>query len=784
MDKPEKHNENPVLGAESKLLKDSGKRRKERSCYFVSDSSVSERQKLRHVLDWAQRFISHEFHYEASSVHCTFDASYYDDACLPVSFNPDMDGAVSSESRERPENVKEDKCIFSQDNVNTDMSFQLHDCLLDSCTNHVIASECATGLSKETELNERRFDVNVQTKMKFRDQDSENHISKNEMKRTVEIPQTLSIYEQYQLCVDQLDRLRRSQSQHTEPGCFEESNGKERKASEETATLANASGLSATASDTNPKIHKHSDTRATAAEIPKERSTDVVNKTQHRSKYSSSGAALKQAESKDRDSLNAEETCAHVTGDTRLCLDDNKCKKSLRGNVDGKTLTDAKTPLDHRRPVLDVNLKETDALTTHPADFSHQESSSEPQRTKLISLQLVETHKNVRHFQRHIHRLLVAPDHRHQPGPAGVPVCVSWLYLPDEVWLSILSLLPHTDLCRVAQVCSRLHTLTSDNTLWEDVRIENCHLTEPWLLCVGGHGPRRLCLYSCRSLSLTSWELQRFFTLCRKSLEELKVTSCTGPGLHGDQILNLIGQLCVHITAVDVSWSGATDTGVKALGDCNTSLHRLEVFGCHFLTPSCLNALYEMCPDLEHLNIGQLPKVDGHSLTVMASQLKRLISVNLTGLQAVSDAIVDTLLQNCIKLESLTLSCCPGVTDLTLINISKYTPCIRSLDVSGCKAVTDRGVQSLALGCGRLQQLDLSSTSTGNRGVSLLANYCSSHLHTVKLSFCYITTDNIRKLCRHCKGLKVLHLYGCSLLPTEKEVRAVNNTVAVYPALV
>lgn len=118
------------------------------------------------------------------------------------------------------------------------------------------------------------------------------------------------------------------------------------------------------------------------------------------------------------------------------------------------------------------------------------------------------------------------------------------------------------------------------------------------------------------------------------------------------------------------------------------SLCRLEVFGCQFLTPSCLQMVYEviyfpiaikhiylvlkwqeisyhvlttvwhllcfyvtlymssyfcctvynnqMCPGLQHLNIGRVPKVSMHSLTAMTLQLKCLISLNLTGLQVVS----------------------------------------------------------------------------------------------------------------------------------------------------
>ncbi|KAM7392040.1 hypothetical protein PAMP_022683 [Pampus punctatissimus] len=291
--------------------------------------------------------------------------------------------------------------------------------------------------------------------------------------------------------------------------------------------------------------------------------------------------------------------------------------------------------------------------------------------------------------------------------PAGVPECDCWLRLPDEVWLSILSVLPHSDLCRVAQACRRLHKLATDHTLWKKLRIENSTLSDWWLLCVGRRRPHSLCLYSCSSLSAASCGLEMFFSLCRNSLET--------------------------------------------------------------------------CPGLQHLNIGQVPKINSHSFTVMASQLKYLISLNLTGLQAVTNVTVETLLQSCTNLQSLTLSSCPGVTDQTLHNISKYTPGIRSLDVSGCNAVTDAGIQPLAVGCRRLHKLDVSSTDTGNRGVTLLANYCGVDLHTVKLSFCHISSESILKLCRRCKRLKVLHLYGCAQLPTEQEIREVNTNVKVCP---
>lgn len=55
---------------------------------------------------------------------------------------------------------------------------------------------------------------------------------------------------------------------------------------------------------------------------------------------------------------------------------------------------------------------------------------------------------------------------------------------------------------------------------------------------------------------------------------------------------------------------------------------------CSMSSFSC--PVFKVCPGLKHLNIGQVPKVNAHSLRVMASQLKCLVSLNLTALQAVS----------------------------------------------------------------------------------------------------------------------------------------------------
>ncbi|XP_069379689.1 uncharacterized protein [Paralichthys olivaceus] len=690
-------------------------------------------------------------------------------------------------------------------------------------------------------------------------------MSHSEIPFHLKTPSNLTVYEQYQLCVDRLHRLRMRPG--IEAGCFSDSPAQEMETCEEAAASARPpSRAKFNSSTSNPEIEKYFSETTTKTEDRtsddlyknKDRTSDDLYKNKDRTsddlyknKDRTSDDLYKNKDrtsddlykNKDRTSASCSRTTLTKLEETKhgdnLTLRKNRrlsqtssvyCNKHgdlIKRPAGAKSSTDklvnthvedsrreerAAPPADsvlqpkktERHPGLkksDVkgpqrfNEKSSMSLSSLTNEGILPRSAAAIQRTKrqnaqthtkrhtpedrlkqLTVLQPTETHK---HHNDDTRPTLASDTEAHESNtdykhtPAAVPACDHWLRLPDEVWLSILSLLPHTDLCRVTQVCSRLHTLATDHTLWKNLRIENETLTEQRLLFWGTRRPRSLCLYSCSGPSVTSHGLQMFFTLCKNHLEDVKVTSCTGPGLHGDQILPQIGQLCDHVTSVDVSWSGATDVGVKALSDgcaglrlksvvlngCHVtddplkklvmrhreSLCRLEVFGCQFLSASCLQAIYEMCPGLKHLNVGQVPKVNAHSLTVMASQLKCLISLNLTGLQAVTDVTVSTLLQNCVELESLTLGSCRGVTDLTLHNISKYTPCIRSLDVSGCKAVTDVGVQSLTLGCRRLQQLDLSSTGAGNR------------------------------------GLKLLHVYGCAHLPSEREIGKVNAIVKVYP---
>lgn len=133
----------------------------------------------------------------------------------------------------------------------------------------------------------------------------------------LKIPSNLTVYEQYQLCVDRLHHLR-----------LRKSTKKEIKTTEETAVPSEAQALPTSCfecnSSTTPEIKKHIDEveskRLSAAEITEERASDTINENQNRTTYKRKTTLAKHEEIKQCVDLNVNETPAAVSAESRsLC---------------------------------------------------------------------------------------------------------------------------------------------------------------------------------------------------------------------------------------------------------------------------------------------------------------------------------------------------------------------------------------------------------------------------------------------------------------------------------
>lgn len=218
----------------------------------------------------------------------------------------------------------------------------------------------------------------------------------------LKIPPTLTVYERYQLCVDQLRHLRVRQSQHVEPGRFTESPAKERKTCEDIAAPVEApavptSRFKLNSSTTNAEIKRHLHEvmkKVPAAETTKERSSGIIYKNQSSPEHNRNGAILaERGKTKRCDNSPVKEApaafCAEsrpdcrernaLTRNTHLDLDSNKCSELMKETAGGVTSIDGVINTSVERlgtaPGDDVpTAEESTALSTNSGTEYHKKA--------------------------------------------------------------------------------------------------------------------------------------------------------------------------------------------------------------------------------------------------------------------------------------------------------------------------------------------------------------------------------------------------------------------------
>lgn len=186
----------------------------------------------------------------------------------------------------------------------------------------------------------------------------------------LKIPSNLTVYEQYQLCVDQLRHLRLRQS--TE---------KERKTSEETAPVLPTSCFECMSSNTNPDIkkcfNKVQSKRLSTAEMTGERASDTFNEKQDRTTNTRKATFTEHGDIKQCD--NVHETPAkqslrqehYVTSTAHLDLNDNKdgfIKKTAKAISSTEKVSS--THMEHSW-AAPADVEESAAPSAHPGTKCH-----------------------------------------------------------------------------------------------------------------------------------------------------------------------------------------------------------------------------------------------------------------------------------------------------------------------------------------------------------------------------------------------------------------------------
>lgn len=119
--------------------------------------------------------------------------------------------------------------------------------------------------------------------------------------------------------------------------------------------------------------------------------------------------------------------------------------------------------------------------------------------------------------------------------------------------------------------------------------------------------------------------------------------------------------------------------------------------------------------------------------------------------------------EKCPNLSILCLRGCLGISDSSLIQMSKSCTNLMGLSLMYNKKITDKGIEKLVENCKKLKQLDLSWCSRlTNSCLELISQHCV-HLEELSVACCkLISGSGIECVVQHCKNIKLLELRSCN----------------------
>lgn len=194
----------------------------------------------------------------------------------------------------------------------------------------------------------------------------------------------------------------------------------------------------------------------------------------------------------------------------------------------------------------------------------------------------------------------------------------------------------------------------------------------------------------------------------------------------------------------------------------------------------CLQYVLKKFTQLEHLDlVSFVDNVnDEVQFTTSLSKLNQLRFLSLDGFGFVNDETLSVLSQNCSKMQTLNLFCCPNFTDVGLISLCKLQH-LSDICLARCK-ISDIGVKQLAKE-GRLQHLSLCyCREITDDSIIDLAKYCPN-LTSLNLASCFkVTSASVLEFYRNADNrIKRIHLKVFGTKVSRKEIQIIHPMVIV-----
>ncbi|KAK3156297.1 hypothetical protein QOZ80_2AG0105330 [Eleusine coracana subsp. coracana] len=247
-------------------------------------------------------------------------------------------------------------------------------------------------------------------------------------------------------------------------------------------------------------------------------------------------------------------------------------------------------------------------------------------------------------------------------------------------------------------------------------------------------------------------------------LERLDISCCP---LVTDKGLAAIAQGCPNLVSLTIeACSGIENEGLRAIGRCCGKLQVVNIKNCVNVGDQGISSL--VCSAtaslakirLQGLNItdASLAVIGYYGKAVTDLTLARLATVGERGFWVMANAAG---LQN---LKCMSVTACPGVTDLALASIAKFCPSLKQLYLRRCGHVSDAGLKAFTESAKSFENLQLEECNRVTLvGILTFLLSCTQKFRALSLVKCM----GIKDICSApaqlplCRSLRFLTIKDC-----------------------
>lgn len=345
--------------------------------------------------------------------------------------------------------------------------------------------------------------------------------------------------------------------------------------------------------------------------------------------------------------------------------------------------------------------------------------------------------------------------------------------LPDCTMLKVFSFLTLRELCSIQTVCKRWHKLLQDFSLWSDISvIHDSHLASIlseemlsiWLARWDRH-VRNLRLRYCRKL--TNFTGQLIGNHCLQ-ITGIDLQGCVGIGDYG---IALIAERCTMLKRANLFMTGITDVGCTDLVRKVPTIRALKLPN----KGNCYRSLDSICSNCECLDALVLndvipfdetdPVVNDAIIKVFAATYTSIQKISLNWCWYITDESITAIAKTCVNLCHLVIRECHQVTDCGISSVIRMCPKLKKLQIGRLYGVTDDLAEAFVGRRTSLQRLKLLDTSITDKGIAKILEGSPNMLGVFVGEYCFngsnIGGELILSCTKHCRRLEELVLISC-----------------------